>query len=98
MTEDASPLKLYMADTGLLATHAFADAAGKLRVSPIEAKSLKNYTTVSLDDFKRKCSKKVGEEVVLHTKQLSVVGNRVYLPLSMSGLTHGYLVPMYHPR
>lgn len=156
MTEDASSLKLYMADTGLLATHAFADgphalevqrdiqfgrvsvnrgmlvenvvaqqlranghplyyhtweepgkkdgarprpreidflttrpfadAAGKLRVCPVEAKSSKNYTTVSLDDFKRKYSKKVGEEVVLHTKQLSVVGNRMYLPLYMSGL------------
>lgn len=156
LTEKASSLKLYMADTGLLATHAFADgpralevqrdiqfgrvsvnrgmlvenvvaqqlrtsghalyyhtweepgkkdgarprpreidflitqpfadAAGKLRVSPIETKSSKNYTTVSLDDFRRKYSKRVGEEVVLHTKQLSVDGNRSYLPLYMSGL------------
>ena len=156
LSEDAASLKLYMADTGLLATHAFADgphalevqrdiqfgrvsvnrgmlvenvvaqqlrasghalyyhtweepgksdgarprpreidflttrpfsdAAGKLRISPIEVKSSKNYTTVSLDDFKRKYPKRVGEEIVLHTKQFFVVGNRAYIPLYMSGL------------
>lgn len=69
-----------------LTTRPFADAAGKLRVCLIEVKSSKNYTTVSLDDFKRRYSKRVGDEVVLHTKQLSVVGNRLYLPLYMSGL------------
>ena len=35
-----------------LTTRPFADAAGKLHVCPIEVKSSKNYTTVSLDDFK----------------------------------------------
>lgn len=64
----------------------FADAAGKLRISPIEAKSSKNYTTVSLDGFKAKYGARVGEEIVLHTKQLRAQGNRVYLPLYMSGL------------
>ena len=41
---------------------------------------------VSLDDFKKKYSKRVGEEVVLHTKQFATAANRVYLPLYMSGL------------
>lgn len=69
-----------------LTTRPFSDAADKLRISPIEAKSSKNYTTVSLDDFKKKFTKRIGEEFVLHTKQLSVKGNRTYLPLYMSGL------------
>mgnify|MGYP002626893124 FL=1 len=64
----------------------FSDAAGKLRVCPIEAKSTKVYSTVSLDDFKRRWPKRVGDEVVLHPKRLRVEGKRVYLPLYMAHL------------
>lgn len=67
-----------------LLTRGFSDAGGKLRVSPLEVKSSKNYTTVSLDDFKRHWDKRVGTELVLHPKQLRVEGNRQYLPLYMS--------------
>lgn len=67
-----------------LLTRGFSDAGGKLRVSPLEVKSSKNYTTVSLDDFKRRWGKRVGAELVLHPKQLRVEGNRQYLPLYMS--------------
>ena len=156
MAEEASSLKLYMADTGLLVTQAFADearsaqvhrdvqfgkvsvnkgmiaenavaqqlraqghalyyhawsepglsagakprpreidfllarpfsdAAGKLRVSPVEVKSSRSYSTVSLDDFSARYGKRAGEEVVLHPKQLKVAGRRVYLPLYMAHL------------
>ncbi|NHM14743.1 ATP-binding protein [Xiamenia xianingshaonis] len=69
-----------------LVTRPYEDAAGKLRVSPVEVKSSKSYSTVSLDDFKRKYAKRAGSEIVLHPKQLRVDGDRMYLPLYMAGL------------
>ena len=62
----------------------FADAGMKLRVSPIEVKSGKRYSTVSLDKFRRKFGRTVGAEYVLHPRPLKVEGNRVYLPLYMA--------------
>ena len=71
-------------EVDFLAIQGFADAAGKLRVSPIEVKSSKRYRTVSLDDFTRRYGKRVGYEFVLHPKQLRVEGARRYLPLYMA--------------
>lgn len=51
---------------------------------PIEVKSTKTYSTISLDDFALHYSKRVGDEYVLHPKQLKVEGKRQYLPLYMS--------------
>ena len=155
MTEETSSCKCYMADTGLLVTHAFADGpesmgvhrdiqfgrvsvnkgmlvenvvaqqlrasghslfyhtweeqgigegarprprevdfllakgyanagGGELRISPVEVKSSKSYSTVSLDDFARRWGKRVGSQVVLHPKQLKVEGDRLFLPLYMA--------------
>ena len=67
-----------------LITRGFSDAAGKLRICPIEVKSSKSYRTVSLDDFGGRFSRRVGDEVVLHPKQLRVEGSRRYLPLYMA--------------
>lgn len=67
-----------------LIVRGFSDAAGKLRICPVEAKSTKTYSTVSLDDFKRRWPKRVGDEIVLHPKQLKAEGHRAYLPLYMS--------------
>ena len=67
-----------------LLTRGFSDAAGKPRVTPVEVKSSKSYSTVSLDDFAEKYAKRLGKEIVLHPKQLAVKGNREYLPLYMS--------------
>ncbi len=64
----------------------YPNAAMKTRVSPIEVKSGKRYKTVSLDKFKKKFAKRVGTEFVLHPRPLEVRGDRVYLPLYMSGL------------
>lgn len=64
----------------------YPDAANKLRVSPVEVKSGKRYTTVSLDKFKRKFGKKVGVEYVLHPKDLRKEGSRMFAPLYMAGL------------
>ena len=61
-----------------------SNAAGKPRVAPVEVKSSKSYSTVSLDDSAIKYAQRLGKEIVLHPKQLSVVGNREYLPLYMA--------------
>ena len=67
-----------------LITRGFSNAAGKPRVSPIEVKSSKSYSTVSLDDFSKRFTKRTGDEFVFHPKQLKVEGNRQFLPLYMS--------------
>lgn len=71
-------------EVDFLITKGFSDAAGKPRVCPIEAKSTKTYSTVSLDDFGARWPKRVGDEVVLHPKQLKLDGRRTYLPLYMA--------------
>lgn len=67
-----------------LITRAFADAAGKPRVCPIEVKSSKSYSTVSLDAFRKHFGKRMGDEIIFHPKQLKREGQRLYLPLYMS--------------
>ena len=64
----------------------YKHAAMKARVSPIEVKSSQRYSTVSLDKFKAKFSKRVGTRYILHPKALSVEGDLVRLPLYMAGL------------
>lgn len=64
----------------------FADAAGKPRVSPVEAKSTKRYGTRSLSKFRDKFPNQVGLEYVLHPRQLKVDELRAYLPLYMAHL------------
>ena len=73
-------------EVDFLLARPFADASGKLRVSPVEVKSSKSYSTVSLDDFGVRYGKRAGEEIVLHPKQLKAGRRRVYLPLYMAHL------------
>lgn len=73
-----------MREVDFLITRGYSDAAGKPRICPIEAKSSKNYSTVSLDTFRRDFGKRVGDEVVVHPKQYRKEGNREYLPLYMA--------------
>ena len=42
----------------------------KLKISPIEVKSSKNYTTKSLDRFREKFKKRVGECFIIHPRNL----------------------------
>lgn len=152
MTREVYPSKLYMADTGLLFTHAFgsgrasddakqqvldgkininegmlvenavaqalrargedlcfhskydridssrrmeidfllvrpyANAAGKMRITPVEAKSGTHYSTKSLEKFKGLYGSRVGTQIVLSPKELRVEGDRIYAPLYMSHL------------
>lgn len=62
----------------------YPDAAMKPRISPIEVKSGKRYSTVSLDKFATKFAGRIGEEYVLHPRQASHDGHRRLLPLYMS--------------
>ena len=61
----------------------FADAAMKPRVSPVEVKSPRQYGTTSLDRFAKRFGSRVGEQIVLHPKQLKTEQGRIYLPLYM---------------
>jgi len=80
----ASRAKEERMEVDFLIVRLYPDAAMKPRVCPIEVKSGKRYSPVSLDKFKAKFSKRIGLEYVLHTKQYRTEGNRVFLPLYMS--------------
>ncbi len=67
-----------------LIVHPYPDAAMKPRVSPIEVKSGKRYTTISLDKFKKKFGKRVGQQYVLHLRQVEKEGDRLFVPLYMA--------------
>ena len=69
-----------------LISRGYDDAAGRMRISPIEVKSTKNYRTVSLDKFKAKFGSRVGARYVLHPKPASFEGEIIRLPLYMSGM------------
>ncbi|MEG1561701.1 MAG: AAA family ATPase [Raoultibacter sp.] len=60
------------------------NAAMKPRISPLEVKSGKRYSTVSLDKFKTKFKSRVGLEYVVSPKQYRSEQEREFLPLYMS--------------
>ncbi|KAB5607422.1 ATP-binding protein [Bifidobacterium jacchi] len=62
----------------------YGNAAGRMRVCPVEVKSTKRYSTVSLDKFKAKFDSRIGMQYVLHPKPLKADGDRLYLPLYMA--------------
>ena len=80
----SSTVKEERMEIDFLTVRPYADAAMKPRVSPIEVKSGKRYSPVSLNKFKAKFGKRVGDEYVLHAKPLKVEGGRAFLPLYMS--------------
>ena len=67
--DDAKPENTMEID--FLITCGYDDAAGRMRVSPIEVKSTKRYGIRSLDKFKGKFTSRVGTRYVLHPKPLS---------------------------
>lgn len=71
-------------EVDFLLAKGYTNAGGKLRISPVEVKSSKSYSTVSLDDFARRWGKRVGTQIVLHPKQLKAEDERLYLPLYMA--------------
>lgn len=67
-----------------LLTKPYPNAVMKPGISLLEIKSGKGYSTIPLDKFKSKFSRRVGMEYVLHPKQFSHEGERYYLSLYMS--------------
>ena len=69
-----------------LISRGYDDAAGRLRISPIEVKSGKRYSTRSLDKFTEKFGKRVGTRIVLHPLPLKAENHTLRLPLYMAHL------------
>ena len=80
----SSTVKEERMEIDFLTIRPYPDAAMRPQVSPIEVKSGKRYSPVSLNKFKAKFARRVGTEYVLHAKILKVEGDRVFLPLYMS--------------
>lgn len=68
-----------------LIVEGYENAGLKPRVSPLEVKSSKRFSTSSLDKFKRKFNKQIGNQYIACPKELSVEGDRIVLPLYMVG-------------
>lgn len=54
------------------------------KINPIEVKAGNYKKHTSIDRFKNKYKKNVGTRYVLHTKDLKVEGDIIYLPLYMA--------------
>ena len=73
-------------EVDFLISKGYDNAAGRMRVSPVEVKSTKRYGTRSLEKFKAKFGGRVGTQYVLHPKPMSDEGDLVRLPLYMAHL------------
>ena len=69
-----------------LVTADYDNAAGRMRVSPVEVKSTKRYGAKSIKKFKDRFGSRVGVRYILHPKPMSVEGDMVRLPLYMAHL------------
>lgn len=56
------------------------DSKTKFRIMPIEVKSAKNYSTVSLNEFNKIYHQRISESYVVHPKNLSVVDGIIKIP------------------
>jgi predicted AAA+ superfamily ATPase len=60
------------------------DQSKPTKISPVEVKSGKNYTTSSLDKFGIKFKDKLGKKYIIHTKDLTQKDDVIYLPVYMT--------------
>lgn len=58
----------------------------KYKIYPIEVKSTKNYSALSLDRFKEKFKKRIGKAYVVHPKNLKVKDGTIFIPPYMAWL------------
>lgn len=54
------------------------------KVIPIEAKSTRTYSTVSLERFAKRFHERVGGQIVIHTKNLKEENGVLYIPAYMT--------------
>ena len=59
-------------------------------ISPVEVKSCRKYSTVSMDKFRAKFAPFLDEAFVLHKKDVQVKDGVIYLPLYMTQLLIGH--------
>ncbi len=62
------------------------DITSRHNISPIEVKSSNNYTTLSLDKFRKKFARYIGTSYLLTTSDLSEKDGICCLPLYMASL------------
>ena len=55
-------------------------------ICPIEVKSSPRYTLTSLEKYNKKFHNYLGQSYILHSKDLEIKDDFVYLPLYMAGL------------
>lgn len=53
------------------------------KVNPIEVKSSKNYSSISLNEFKTRFAKRIGTPYVIHPKNYKIENGVTYLPVYM---------------
>lgn len=56
----------------------------KYKIYPVEVKSTEKYNTQSLEKFNEKFHARIGENYVIHPKNLKVEGNTLFLPAYMT--------------
>ena len=56
------------------------DSKTKFRIIPIEVKSAKNYSAVSLDEFSKAYHQKIRESYIVHPKNLMVLDGVIKIP------------------
>lgn len=56
----------------------------KYKIYPVEVKSTEKYNTRSLEKFNEKFHARIGENYVIHPKNLKVEGNTLFLPAYMT--------------
>lgn len=62
----------------------FTDPKNPQKIALLEVKSGKNYTMASLNKMTAKFTNKLGQKYLLHTKDLCVEGDVIYLPVYMT--------------
>jgi hypothetical protein len=60
------------------------DPSNPSKISPVEVKSSKRYKTSSLIKFQSKFRSRIGQSILLHTKDLLIKDNICYLPIYMA--------------
>jgi uncharacterized protein len=60
------------------------DQSQPTKISPVEVKSGKKYTTSSLNKFSHKFKDKLGKKYIIHTKDLIIKEDIIYLPVYMT--------------
>lgn len=51
-----------------------------MKIYPVEVKSSKNYTTSSLNEFKKIYSKRIGQSYIVHPKNYSIDDDLIKIP------------------